>query len=164
LPGNRHPNAGYFARGTGHTPKARYSEDPDNWHEALNRLKRKYEMGRKYMPRPVIEKMKGAEIGLIAFGSTAPAIEEARHQMAAMGIPTDSMRIRAVPFTDEVGEFIRAHERNYVVEMNRDGQMHQLLTLDYRQQAMQLISVAYTDGLPMTARRVRESILAKEMK
>jgi 2-oxoglutarate ferredoxin oxidoreductase subunit alpha len=81
-----------------------------------------------------------------------------------MGIPTDSMRIRAVPFTDEVGEFIRAHERNYVVEMNRDGQMHQLLTLDYRQQAMQLISVAYTDGLPMTARRVRESILAKEMK
>jgi 2-oxoglutarate ferredoxin oxidoreductase subunit alpha len=164
LPGNRHPNAGYFARGTGHTPKARYSEDPDNWRETLNRLKRKYEMGRNYMPRPVIETMGGAEIGLIAYGSTAPAIEEARHQLAEMGIPTDSMRLRAVPFTDEVGGFIQAHARNYVIEMNRDGQMHQLLTLDYRQQAIQLISVAYTDGLSMTARGVRESILAKEMK
>jgi 2-oxoglutarate/2-oxoacid ferredoxin oxidoreductase subunit alpha len=164
LPGNRHHNAAYFARGTGHTPKARYSEDPDNWREMLDRLKRKYYMASNYMPRPQIETMPGAEIGIIAFGSTAPAIEEARHQLAKKGIPTDSLRLRAVPFTTDVGEFIQAHPRNYVVEMNRDGQMHQLLTLEYRQAAMQLISVAYTDGLPMTARRVRESILAEEMK
>jgi 2-oxoglutarate ferredoxin oxidoreductase subunit alpha len=162
--GNRHHNAAYFTRGTGHNPKARYSEDPDNWHELLNRLKRKYEMGRNYVPRPVIDTMKGAKIGIIAFGSTAPAIEEARHQLAEKGIPTDSLRVRAVPFTSEVGDFIQVHARNYVVEMNRDGQMHQLLTLDYRQEAMKLISVAYTDGLPMTARRVRESILAEETK
>jgi 2-oxoglutarate ferredoxin oxidoreductase subunit alpha len=164
LPGNRNTNAAYFARGTGHTPKARYSEDPDNWREMLNRLKRKYYMASNYLPRPQIETMPGAEIGIIAFGSTAPSIEEARHQLAEKGIPTDSLRLRAVPFTSEVGEFIQAHPRNYVVEMNRDGQMHQLLTLEYRQAAMQLISVAYTDGLPMTARRVRESILAEEMK
>jgi 2-oxoglutarate ferredoxin oxidoreductase subunit alpha len=164
VPGNRHHNAAYFTRGTGHNPKARYSEDPDNWHELLNRLKRKYQMGSNYVPRPVIETMKGAEIGIIAFGSTAPAIEEARQQLAEKGIPTDSMRLRAVPFTTEVGKFIQAHAHNYVVEMNRDGQMHQLLTLEYRQEAMKLISVAYTDGLPMTARRVRESILAEEMK
>jgi 2-oxoglutarate ferredoxin oxidoreductase subunit alpha len=164
VPGNRHHNAAYFTRGTGHNPKARYSEDPDNWHELLNRLKRKYQMGSNYVPYPVIETMKGAEIGIIAFGSTAPAIEEARQQLAEKGIPTDSMRLRAVPFTTEVGKFIQAHAHNYVVEMNRDGQMHQLLTLEYRQEAMKLISVAYTDGLPMTARRVRESILAEEMK
>jgi 2-oxoglutarate ferredoxin oxidoreductase subunit alpha len=164
VPGNRHHNAAYFTRGTGHNPKARYSEDPDNWHELLHRLKRKYETGRNYVPRPVFDTMQGAQIGIIAFGSTAPAIEEARHQLAKRGIPSDSMRLRAVPFTSDVGEFIQAHTRNYVVEMNRDGQMHQLLTLEYRQEAMKLISVAYTDGLPMTARRVRESILAKEMK
>jgi 2-oxoglutarate ferredoxin oxidoreductase subunit alpha len=164
VPGNRHHNAAYFTRGTGHNPKARYSEDPDNWHELLNRLKRKYQMGSNYVPYPVIETMKGAEIGIIAFGSTAPAIEEARQQLAEKGVPSDSMRVRAVPFSTEVGKFIQAHAHNYVVEMNRDGQMHQLLTLEYRQEAMKLISVAYTDGLPMTARRVRESILAEEMK
>jgi 2-oxoglutarate ferredoxin oxidoreductase subunit alpha len=164
LPGNRNPNAAYFTRGTGHTPKARYSEDPDNWREMLNRLKRKYHTACNYVPRPVIETMKDAEIGIIAFGSTAPAIEEARHQLAEKGLPTDSMRLRAVPFGSEVGDFIQKHSRNYVVEMNRDGQMHQLLTLEYPQQAMKLISMAYMDGLPMTARRVRESILAKEMK
>jgi 2-oxoglutarate ferredoxin oxidoreductase subunit alpha len=163
VPGNRHPNAAYFTRGTGHNPKARYSEDSDNWHEMLNRLKHKYHTACNYVPHPVIDTMKGADIGIIAFGSTAPAIEEARHQLAEKGLPTDSMRLRAVPFGSEVGDFIQKHTRNYVVEMNRDGQMHQLLTLEYRQQAMQLISLAYMDGLPMTARRVRESILAKEM-
>ncbi len=164
VPGNRHPNAAYFTRGTGHTPKARYSEDSDNWREMLNRLKNKYHTACNYVPRPVIETMKDAEIGIITFGSTAPAIEEARHQLAEKGLPTDSMRLRAVPFNSEVGDFIQKHTRNYVIEMNRDGQIHQLLTLEFRQQAMQLISLAYMDGLPMTARRVRESILAKEMK
>jgi 2-oxoglutarate ferredoxin oxidoreductase subunit alpha len=164
LPGNRNPNAAYFTRGTGHTPKARYSEDPDNWVEVLDRLKRKYHTACEYVPRPKIDTMKGAQIGIISFGSTAPAIEEARHQLAEKGILTDRLRLRAVPFNNEVGEFVQAHDRNYVVEMNRDGQMHQLLTLEYRQQAMKLVSIAYEDGLPMTARRVRESILAKEMK
>ena len=72
------------------------------------------------------------------------------------------MRLRAVPFTTEVEDFIRQHERCYVVEMNRDGQLHQLLTLAYPDQATRLISVAYTDGLPLTAKLVSDAILAKE--
>ena len=72
------------------------------------------------------------------------------------------MRVRAVPFTEEVEVFIRQHERCYVVEMNRDGQLQQLLTLEYPGQALKLISIAYTDGLPMTARLVRQAILDKE--
>ena len=67
--------------------------------------------------------------------------------------------MRAVPFAAEIGDFIRKHEHNYVVELNRDGQLHQLLTLEYPDLAMRLISIAYTDGLPLTARLVGEAIL-----
>lgn len=164
VPGNRHPAAAYFARGTGHDENARYSENAENWNNLLNRLRRKFETARNFVPAPVIERMAGAEIGIIAFGSTEPAIEEARHQLSQKGIKSDFLRVRAIPFTEEVKTFVRKHERNYVVEMNRDGQLHQLLLLDYPDRSMNLISLAHTDGLPLTARRVRETILLKEVK
>jgi 2-oxoglutarate ferredoxin oxidoreductase subunit alpha len=162
--GNRHPNAAYFTRGTGHDDDARYSEDPDNWHNLLERLKKKYEGARDFVPAPAIERMKGAEIGIIAFGSTEPAIQEARAQLAQSGIPTDFMRVRALPFTSDVGEFMVDHRVNYVFEMNRDGQLNQLLTLEHPERCHNLSSIAYTDGLPPTARQVREAILAQEAK
>lgn len=161
LPGNRHPSASYFARGTGHTTDAQYSEEPDVWHDNLQRLKNKYLSAREYVPKPVLKSMPGAEFGIIAFGSTEPAIKEARVKLQAAGNPTNFLRIRAVPFTSEVESFIRDHERVFVVEMNRDGQLHQLLTIEYPQMAEKLVAIAYTDGLPLTASRVREMILAK---
>lgn len=162
LPGNRHQDAAYFTRGTGHTEDARYSEDSQVWHDLLIRLKKKYKTGQQHVPGPIYDRMDGAEIGLISFGSTEPGINEARQQLAQLGLDTDFMRIRAVPFNYEIGDFIRAHQRCYVIEMNRDGQMHQLLTLEYPDQATKLTSLAYIDGLPLTARYVREAILAKE--
>jgi 2-oxoglutarate ferredoxin oxidoreductase subunit alpha len=164
VPGNRHPAAGYFTRGTGHDENARYTEDNQTWYELLNRLKRKYETARQYVPAPVIETMPGAELGIIGFGSTEPAIQEARYYLSQSGIATDYMRVRSVPFTEEVAEFVRSHPRLYVVEQNRDGQLKQLLTLDYPDRAMNLLSLAYTDGLPLTARRVQEGIQTSEEK
>ena len=162
--GNRHPRSAYFARGTGHDDYARYSEDNQDWHDLLERLKRKYETARKYVPEPVIEAQEGAHIGVIAFGSTEPAIQEACFLLAEQGIKIDFLRVRAIPFSSQVGDFIRQHERCYVVEMNRDGQLHQLLCLEYLQDATRLKSIAYTDGLPMTARFVSDTILALEEK
>jgi 2-oxoglutarate ferredoxin oxidoreductase subunit alpha len=162
LPGNSFPGAAYFARGTGHDPDANYSEDPANWHHLLEQLKRKYETSRKFMPEPIIDRSDGAEIGLITYGSTEPAVKEACHILLKQGIKVDLMRIRAVPFNETINEFIQEHSHNYVIEMNRDGQMHQLLTLEYPGSANKLISIAFTDGLPLTARFVCESILAKE--
>jgi 2-oxoglutarate/2-oxoacid ferredoxin oxidoreductase subunit alpha len=164
LPGNRHPKAAYFARGTGHDENARYTEDNETWHKLLNRLKKKYDTARQYMPKPAIHAVEGAEIGIIAFGSTEPAIREACDQLLDKNIKVDFMRVKAVPFSVEVEAFIQDHERLYVVEMNRDGQLHQLLSLEYPELVTKLISLAHTDGLPLTARRVRESILAKEDK
>ena len=106
--------------------------------------------------------MADARVGIIAYGSTETAIQEARHQLAERDFPTDFLRVRAIPFTAEIGEFIRQHDYIYVVEMNRDGQMNMLLQLEYPDLATSLISIAYTDGLSLTARIVREAILAKE--
>ncbi|MEW5873279.1 MAG: 2-oxoacid:acceptor oxidoreductase subunit alpha [Chloroflexota bacterium] len=162
LPGNRHPRAAYFARGTGHTPDARYSEDSQVWHDLLERLKRKFDTARQYVPKPRVEHVEGAKVGLIAYGSTEPAVQEARHQLAEHGLPTDFLRLRAIPFTAEVDDFLRQHEHVYVVEMNRDGQLNQLLTIEYPELATKLRSIAFTDGLPLTARFVRQAILDKE--
>jgi 2-oxoglutarate ferredoxin oxidoreductase subunit alpha len=162
--GNRHPRAAYFARGTGHDDYADYTEDNKDWHNLLERLKRKYETARKYVPEPVIETQPGAQIGVIAFGSTEPAVQEACFQLAEQGVKIDFLRLRAIPFSSQVGDFIRRHERNYIVEMNRDGQLHQILSLEYVQEVLKLKSIAYTDGLPMTARFVSEAILAMEKK
>lgn len=162
VPGNRHHKAAYFTRGTGHNENARYSEDPVEYIQLLGRLKRKYETARTMVPRPVVYTVEGSEIGIIAFGSTDPAIQEALDRMDRAGIKADYMRIRAVPFSAEVEEFIKDHERNYVIEMNRDGQLHQILTLDYPDLFKNLISLAHSDGLPLTASHVREAILAEE--
>ncbi len=162
IPGNRDPNAAYFTRGTGHSEDARYSEDPVVWHEGLERLKRKFETAKKYVPGPVIEKSDGAEIGFIAFGSTDAAIQEARDMLAEKGVQTGYMRVRALPFTAEIEEFIQSHERIYVTEMNRDGQLFQLLVVYFPQLAGKLNSIAYTDGLPLTAKFVHDALASKE--
>ncbi len=165
VPGNRHSRSAYFARGTGHDDYARYSEDPENWEHLQNRIKQKFEVARELMPLPVVyETEGGADIGLIGFGTTEDAILEARDQLMAAGIPTDFMRVRALPCSHHLDEFVRQHKRVYVVELNRDGQLHQILTMHLPGQAEKLVSVAHIDGLPMTARWVREQIMAQEAK
>jgi len=163
VPGNKHPHGAYFLRGTGHTEEARYSEDGETWVRMLNRIKKKYHNAAKFIPKPIIDTQEGANIGIIAFGSTEPAIREARHQIETeAGVKSDSMRIRGVPFTEDVAKFIESHEQNFVVEMNRDGQMYQLLLVEYPHFASKLTSVAFNDGLPATAKWVKNSILVKE--
>jgi 2-oxoglutarate/2-oxoacid ferredoxin oxidoreductase subunit alpha len=164
LPGNKHPRSGYFTRGTGHTEFARYSEDPEVWKQGLDRLKKKFETARKMLPAPVVETMEDARLGIIGWGSTDPAIQEARFYLEQKGLKTDYMRVRALPFSEQVGEFINQHDRVYVVEMNRDGQMHQLLKIEYPEHAVSLVSLAHTDGLPLTAEWVENAVLSEEEK
>ncbi len=165
VPGNEHPAAAYFLRGTGHDENAHYSEEPEVWAANMARLKKKYKNAAKFIPAPVIEKTPNASIGIIAFGSTEPAIREARHLIETeAGLRSDSMRIRGIPFISQVREFIESHAINYVVEMNRDGQMYQLLLTEYPDLSGKLRSIAFNDGLPATAKWVKESILALEVK
>ncbi len=164
IPGNRNTHAAYFARGTGHDEMTRYSEDPQVWERGMERLKKKINGNKKLYPRPEIQRMDGAKFGIIAYGSTGPAIDEARDLLAAKGIPTDYLRVRSIPFNDEVCDFLHAYDRTYVVEMNRDGQMRQLLAMDYSDCGSRMVSVAHTDGMPLSAEWVVKSILKQEKK
>lgn len=164
LPGSRHPRGAYFSRGTGHDEFAKYSEEPEVWERVLQRLARKYATARQYVPQPVLKKMEGAKVGIIALGSADPAVEEARHYLNLAGLPTDYMRVRAVPFTDEVEQFINEHDRVYVVEMNRDAQLWQLLVINLPQYSSKLRKAAHLDGMPLSARWVKDEIMAQEEK
>ncbi len=151
LPGTDHPAAGYFTRGTGHNENAGYSEKPEDWLKNMDRLTRKHDTARTAVPAPAID-APGSKVGIIAFGTTDPAIGEARDLLRDQaGIATDYLRLRALPMGDAVSRFVADHDRVYVVEMTTDGQLHQLLQLHSPEHATRLISVAYADGLPLTA-------------
>lgn len=162
VPGNRQPMSSWFARGTGHDEQARYSEDSAVWLRNMDRLKKKYETARQYVPEPVLYEKPGATVGVIGFGSTEAAILEAVHQLEAEhGIKAEFLRVRAVPFTREVTDFVNKYDQIFVVEQNRDGQLNQLLSIDYPELAANFKSVAYGDGMPASAKWVREGVLAK---
>jgi 2-oxoglutarate ferredoxin oxidoreductase subunit alpha len=161
IPGNKHPMGSYFLRGTGHDEQARYTEEPEIWHRMMERLKKKYHTARSIVPDPVLYNSRKTRLGVLAFGSTEPAILEARVQLEnSHGLILDFMRLRALPFTEAVTDYVRDHDQVFVIEMNRDGQLHQLLCMEYPMLASRFISIAYQDGLPATAKWVRESVLA----
>lgn len=164
LPGNEHPKGAYFARGTGHDERAVYSEDPDDYEENMERINRKLGTARGLLPKPVIDDRAGAAIGLIAYGSSDSAIREGRDRLADEGIQTDYMRIRAIPFADEVVQFIRDHERVYVIEMNDDGQVRMLLQLEVPDQAVNIRSLTHNNGMPLSAGWVSDAIIDAEGK
>lgn len=162
LPGIDHPLGAYFARGTGHNARAVYSERPDDWVENMARLRRKWETARTLVPKPVVDQVSGAEIGLIAFGSTDPCVVEARDQLSARGIATSYLRLRALPLEDTTRRFIESHERVYVVENNTDGQMASVLHMEYPDLASRIHSIAYSDGLPLSPRWLTAAVLEQE--
>ncbi len=151
LPGTDHPLAAYFTRGSGHNERAQYSERPDDWERNMARLTLKFETARSLVPAPVLQTMPGAEVGLIAFGSTDPAIQEARVRLGAAGLNTDYLRLRALPLGPAVRDFVAAHRVTYVVEMNTDSQMHQLVQLHMPEFAPRVRQANKSDGLPLTA-------------
>ncbi len=163
LPGTDHPKAAYLTRGTSKDEHAFYSERPEDYERNMERLARKLETARGMLPQPVIEQS-GNTIGLISFGSTDPAVQEARDRLEEVGIETDYMRLRAIPFSPRVSDFIREHERVYVIEMNHHGQMQKLLQLEVPEQAAKLVSLTHNNGLPLSARWITAQVASQEGK
>jgi 2-oxoglutarate ferredoxin oxidoreductase subunit alpha len=163
LPGTDHPAAAYFTRGSGHNEQAEYTERSEDYVGLMDRLARKFESAREQVPRPIIDNRTDARFGIIAFGTTHFAILESRDQLRLeRGIETDYLRVRGLPFSRDVETFIAEHDRVYVVEQNRDGQMRELLRLDYPEMATKLRSIRHYNGIPIDARFVTNAILAQE--
>jgi 2-oxoglutarate ferredoxin oxidoreductase subunit alpha len=171
LPGTIHPAAAYFSRGSGHNEKAQYSERADDFENNMERLNRKFETARSFVPRPEITKGNTAggkkiKIGIVGFGTSHWGITESRDQLRdEYTIETDYLRLRAYPFTREVHEFIEQHDRIYVVEQNRDAQMLTLLRLDLKPElTTRLRSIAHITGLPLDARSITDELTSMEGK
>ncbi len=166
LPGTNHPEAAWFARGSGHNETSAYSERPDDYANNMDRLAHKFETMRRLVPKPEIVRNGGNEVGIIAYGTSHHAVVETLDQLQnEYGVKADYLRLRAYPFTSETHDFVAAHKRIYMIDQNRDAQMLQLLKLDIAtEQIGKLRSVRHYNGLPIDARSITDDIITQEGK
>ncbi|TAN31435.1 2-oxoacid:acceptor oxidoreductase subunit alpha [bacterium] len=163
LPGTDHPAAGYFTRGSGHDEFARYTESAEVYQQNMDRLALKLETARAALPSPVVDETARSAVGLIAFGSTHAAVVEARESLAAANRPVDYLRLRALPLASEVVEFVSRHERVYVVEQNRDGQVYDLVRLAVPAHLVDRVkSIRHYNGQPIPAAAITQPLLESE--
>jgi 2-oxoglutarate/2-oxoacid ferredoxin oxidoreductase subunit alpha len=163
LPGTDHAMASYFTRGSGHDALARYSEKPEDYKATVDRLTKKIETAKGFVPKPVIDRRPGARIGIVAYGTTDWPVEESRHQLRSeRGVETSYLRLRALPMNEEVRRFVADHDRIYVVEQNRDGQMADLIRLEVANDQHKIRKVLHYTGLPCDARFITDAVLEME--
>jgi len=160
LPGV-HPHGAYFTRGSGHNRFGAYTEDAEEYVDVVDRIDRKIQRAARALPAPVVRTTPGARAGLITVGGCHAACMEALDLLSADGIAVDYLRVRGFPFAEEITRFVDAHEVNFVVEQNRDGQLRNLLLLETGTPAARLESVRYYGGFPMSADHVIAGVKAK---
>jgi 2-oxoglutarate ferredoxin oxidoreductase subunit alpha len=158
-PGSHPTKGAFFTRGSSHNRHARYTEDGAAYQDNMERLLRKFETAKEYVPRPVRRDAPiPASRGAIYCGSTSPAIDEAVQLLAAEGIALDTLRVRSFPFHDDVPAFVAGHEQVFVVEQNRDAQLRTLLVNECEIDPARLTRVLHYDGTPITGRFIADAI------
>jgi len=161
IPGTDAPS--YFTRGSGHDAFARYSERPEDYKATVDRLAKKFDTARKFVPAPIVDLKPGAKIGFIAYGTTDFPLQESRHQLESeRDVKTGYLRLRALPFTEELKAFVANHDRIYVVEQNRDGQMGDLIRLEVAEDQKKIRKILHYTGLPCDARSITDAVLQME--
>ncbi|MBT8229305.1 MAG: 2-oxoacid:acceptor oxidoreductase subunit alpha, partial [Bacteroidia bacterium] len=147
-----HPTKGaFFTRGTSRDEYARYTEQGDAYVRNVNRLSKKWETSKSYVPEPEISNSTtNSNIAIVFFGTSTYATQEACDMLKDKGIELNSLRLRAFPFQNIVGEFINKHDHVFVIEQNKDAQMRSLLITEESICPSKLIPVLNYDGLPIT--------------
>jgi 2-oxoglutarate ferredoxin oxidoreductase subunit alpha len=158
VPGNENRMASYFTRGSGHDADAKYSEDEHDYKYILDRLRKKFDTSRKFVPKPIFEKEKGVKTGIICYGSSYEPVREARDRLRASGLKTNHMLIRALPLTSEVMDFLAEHDTIYLVEQNRDAQMAAIIKDENPLLGAKITSILVYNGLPVSAGEVVKQI------
>jgi 2-oxoglutarate ferredoxin oxidoreductase subunit alpha len=149
-----HPTRGaFFTRGTTKDRYAKYSEAGTDYVDNMQRLLRKFETAKGLLPQPVARPaLQPTRLGVVYYGSTSPAMEEALDALEQQGLHFDALRIRAFPFHEQVADFIAEHDQLFVVEQNRDAQMRMLIVNECEVDPARLTPVLHYDGTPITAR------------
>jgi 2-oxoglutarate/2-oxoacid ferredoxin oxidoreductase subunit alpha len=155
------PKGAFFTRGSGHNRFGAYTEDGDEYVEVIDRIDRKIQQASRAVPAPVIRHAPGAKMGLVTIGGCHAACLEAIDLLAAEAVPLDYLRVRGFPFGADVTRFLEAHDINFIVEQNRDGQLRSLLMLETGVPIERLESVRYYGGFPMSANHVIAGVKAK---
>jgi 2-oxoglutarate ferredoxin oxidoreductase subunit alpha len=159
IPGTHPTKGSFFTRGTSRDEYATYTEEGAAYVRNMDRLTRKWETAKTYVPKPEFyQPVKQSNFGMIFFGTTTYAALEARDLLEEQGVSLDIMRVKAFPFSDAVKEFIDTHERIFVVEQNRDAQFKSLLVNELEINSEDLFSVLNYDGFPITAELIRQKI------
>ncbi|HRH09859.1 MAG TPA: 2-oxoacid:acceptor oxidoreductase subunit alpha [Bacteroidia bacterium] len=155
-----HPTKGsYFTRGTSRDEYAVYTEDGDAYQRNMDRLMKKWETAKNMVPAPELHEGKNQfENGILFFGTSTYAAQEAMDLLKEKGILVDALRIKSFPFNKTVEDFIKSHERVFVIEQNRDAQMKSLLMIELQADPHKLISVLNYNGMPITADKILNDI------
>jgi 2-oxoglutarate ferredoxin oxidoreductase subunit alpha len=155
-----HPSKGsFFTRGTSRDRYARYTEEGAPYADNMQRLLRKFETAKDLVPRPLLaQASKPTRYGVIYYGSTSPAMDEAIDLIEARGQPVDRLRIRAFPFHSSVSSFIAEHDFVFVVEQNRDAQLRSLIVNECSIDPVRLVPILHYDGTPITARLIAGAV------
>ena len=124
----------------------------------MTRLDLKFQTARTLVPEPEVHMEPYAKVGIISLGSNHPAIMEARDRLDAEGITSSYLRLKALPINQTVKDFIESYDEVFVIESNRDGQLHSILQNEVPRYATRLISATKNDGLPLSARWISETI------
>ncbi len=157
LPGV-HPKGSYFVRGSGHNRRGGYTEDPAEYQDVVDRLRRKHDTAKTLVPSAIVQTKKAVKNGILSIGSCDAAVREARDVLARDGTDVNYLRVRGFPFGKEVEEFLAGHERIFVVEQNRDAQLRSLLLLETEVEKKKLISILHYDGMPIDSRCIVEGV------
>jgi len=159
LPGTHPTKGSFFTRGTTKDRMARYSEEGPDYIENMERLLKKFGTAKKMVPPAIARPARQpTRTGVIYYGSTSPAIDEALDRLQEKNIHLDALRLRAFPFGAEVEEFLAAHDSVFLVEQNRDAQMRTLIVNECEIDPARIVPVLNYDGNPITARFIVEAI------
>jgi 2-oxoglutarate ferredoxin oxidoreductase subunit alpha len=158
-----HPTRGsFFTRGTSKDRYARYSEEGVHYADNMQRLLKKFESAKSWLPAPVLRTAaQPTRFGVIYYGSTAPAMAEALDALEAQGVHVDALRVRAFPFSSDVIDFVRSHDQVFLVEQNRDAQLRMLLINEGNIDPAKVVPLLHYDGTPITARFILREIAGR---
>ncbi|MDP4812852.1 MAG: 2-oxoacid:acceptor oxidoreductase subunit alpha [Saprospiraceae bacterium] len=159
IPGTHPTKGSFFTRGTSRDEYAAYTENSPAYQRNMDRLVKKWITAREYVPSSQLYQVENnSEYGILFFGTSQYAAEEAMDMLKEEKFLVDGLRIKSFPFDQIAIDFLQSHKYIFIVEQNRDAQMKSLIMIELGISAEKLISVLNYDGLPITATNIVHQI------
>lgn len=161
IPATHDTKGAFVTRGSSRDEYAVYTEDSPTYQRNMDRLAKKFETAKELVPAPeFLQSENSSKYGVIFFGTSTYAAEEAVELLKEENVILDAMRPKAFPFGKEFVDFVEAHEKVFVIEQNRDAQFKSLMMIELGINPEKLVSILNYDGMPITADFIFKQIKA----